>query len=78
MLMVIKPSAIILSLKICYMSLCLSVVVLSAIMLSVNMLCVIKLCVCKLISVTRKLNKISPNVWKKWPKIPKYLHQSLI
>jgi len=21
--------------------------------------------------------KKSPNVWKKWPKIPKYLHQSL-
>jgi len=29
-------------------------------------------------SVTRKLNKILPNVWKKWPKIAKYLHQSLI
>ncbi len=29
-------------------------------------------------SVTRKLNKISPNFWKKWPKIPKHLHQSLI
>ena len=30
-------------------------------------------------SVTRKRNTISPNVWKKkWPKILKFLHQSLI
>ena len=27
-------------------------------------------------SVTRYLNRISPKFWKKWPKIPKYLHQS--
>jgi hypothetical protein len=26
--------------------------------------------------VTRKLNKISPNFWKKWPKISKILHQN--
>jgi len=29
-------------------------------------------------TVTRKLNAIWPNFWKKWPKIPKYLHQILI
>jgi hypothetical protein len=30
-------------------------------------------------SVTRKLNKISPNIWgEKWPKMPKYLPQSSI
>jgi hypothetical protein len=28
--------------------------------------------------VTRKLNKNLPNFWKKWPKIPKYEHQSCI
>jgi len=30
------------------------------------------------ISVTRRLKTISPNFWKKWPKIPYYLQQSLI
>ncbi len=30
------------------------------------------------ISLTRTMNKISPIFWKEWPKIPKYLHQSLI
>jgi len=24
------------------------------------------------------VDQISPNFWKKWPKIPKYLHQSII
>ncbi len=48
MLRVVKLSAIILSLKICYRSLCLSVVMLSTTMLSVNMLCVIKLIAVKL------------------------------